>query len=196
MAVRAVVFDFGYTLVNEDRVWREIAGQYGWPESVFFATLGAVIERRGHHGDVLDILGAPHSPESVPFEPRDFYDDARPSLRSLKAEGHVVGIAGNFSAEVEGFLRRQADADFIASSERWGVEKPDPRFFARIADEAGCSADEITYVGDRIDNDVLPAAAAGMAAIFLQRGPWAAVQKSWPEAAGATTIFDLVSVPV
>ena len=47
--MRAVVFDFGYTLVNEDRVWSEIAAQYGWPESVFFATLGAVIERREHH---------------------------------------------------------------------------------------------------------------------------------------------------
>ena len=47
MAVKAVVFDFGYTLVNEDRVWTEIAGQYGWPASVFFAALGAVIERRG-----------------------------------------------------------------------------------------------------------------------------------------------------
>ncbi|HMJ00655.1 MAG TPA: HAD family hydrolase [Gaiellaceae bacterium] len=194
--MRAVVFDFGYTLVNEDRVWSEIAGQYGWPESVFFATLGAVIERRGHHGQVLDILGAPHPPESVPFEQRDFYDDALPSVQSIKAAGHLVGIAGNFSAEIESFLQQQADVDFIASSERWGVEKPDPRFFARIADESGCCADEITYVGDRIDNDVLPAAAVGMAAVFLQRGPWAAVQKSWPEAAGATTISDLGSIPV
>ena len=51
--MKAVVFDFGYTLANEDRIWRAIAAQYAWPESVFFATLGAVIERRGHHRDVL-----------------------------------------------------------------------------------------------------------------------------------------------
>ena len=196
MAVRAVVFDFGYTLVNEDRVWTEIAGQYGWPESVFFATLGAVIERRGRHREVFDILGAPRPPEPVPFEPRDFYDDALPALRSVKGKGSVVGIAGNFSSEIEDFLRQYADADFIASSERWGVEKPDPSFFARVADAAGYSGNEITYVGDRLDNDVLPAAAAGMAAVFLQRGPWAAVQKGWPEARSTTAICDLHSVPV
>jgi FMN phosphatase YigB (HAD superfamily) len=190
------VFDFGYTLVNEDRVWTEIAGQYGWPESVFFATLGAVIERRGRHREVFDVLGAPGPPEPVPFEQRDFYDDAFPALRSIKAKGCVVGIAGNFSSEIEDFLRRHADVDFIASSERWGVEKPDPSFFARVAEAAGCTGKEIIYVGDRLDNDVLPAAAAGMAALFLQRGPWAAVQQGWPEAQGTTTISDLRLVAV
>jgi FMN phosphatase YigB (HAD superfamily) len=190
------VFDFGYTLVNEDRVWTEIAGQYGWPESVFFATLGAVIERRGRHREVFDVLGAPRPPEPVPFERRDFYDDALPALRSIKERGCVVGIAGNFSSEIEDFLREHADVDFVASSARWGVEKPDPGFFARIAEAAGHPGDEITYVGDRIDNDVLPAAAAGMTAVFLERGPWAAVQKGWPEAQGVTAISDLGSVPL
>ena len=37
--MKAVVFDFGYTLVNEDRVWGAIAAQDGWSASVFFATL-------------------------------------------------------------------------------------------------------------------------------------------------------------
>jgi FMN phosphatase YigB (HAD superfamily) len=196
VAVRAVVFDFGYTLVNEDRVRTEIAGQYGWPESVFFATLGAVIERRGRHREVFEALGAPRPPEPVPFEPRDFFDDALPGLRSIQGKGRVVGIAGNFSSEIEDFLLQHADVDFIASSERWGVEKPDPNFFARVVEAAGYPGKEITYVGDRLDNDVLPAAAAGMAALFLQRGPWAAVQKGWPEAQGTTTISDLRLVPV
>ena len=193
--MRAVVFDFGYTLVNEDRVWTEIAAQCGWPESVFFATLGAVIERRGRHRDVFDVLGKPRPPEPVPFERRDFYDDALSALQSIKGQGCVVGVAGNFDAEIEDFLRQHADVDFIASSERWGVEKPDPNFFARVADAAGYPGQEITYVGDRLVNDVLPAAAAGMAALFLQRGPWAAVQKGWPEAQGTTTISDLRLVP-
>lgn len=191
------MFDFGYTLVNEDRVWTEIAGQYGWPASVFFAALGAVIERRGRHRDVFDVLGASRPPEPVPFERGDFYEDALPSLQSVKDKGCTVGIAGNFSSEIEDFLREHAEVDFIASSESWGVEKPDARFFARIAEQAGCPGEEITYVGDRVDNDVLPAAAAGMVAVFLQRGPWAAVQRGWPEAEGAAaTISDLGSVPV
>ena len=47
--------------------------------------------------------------------------------------------------------------DLVASSERWGVEKPSPEFFARVVAEADRPADEIAYVGDRVDNDVLPA---------------------------------------
>jgi FMN phosphatase YigB (HAD superfamily) len=31
-------------------------------------------------------------------------------------------------------------------------------------------------VGDRIDNDITPAQAAGLLAIFLRRGPWGFVQ--------------------
>jgi len=185
MAV-AVVFDFGYTLVDEDRVWRQTAAQLGCPESVFFATLGAVIERRGHHHDVYRLLGANGRPDPVPFEPGDFYDDAAPCLSALQDRGRVVGIAGNFSVEIEEFVREQVEADFIASSERWGVEKPSPEFFARIVSEAGCAPEEVAYVGDRVDNDVVPAATAGMAAHFLVRGPWAFIQKDWPEAERAS----------
>ena len=194
MAV-AVVFDFGYTLVDEDRVWKETAFRLGYSDAVFFAVLGAVIERRGHHRDVFRLLGSDHRPDPVPFAPGDFYADAIPSILALKTRGVVVGIAGNFSVEIEAFLAEQVAADFIASSERWGVEKPSSEFFARIAAEVGCRPDEISYVGDRVDNDVVPATSAGMAANFIVRGPWAFVQKDWPEAKLATArIEDLTSL--
>lgn len=189
----AVVFDFGYTLVDEDRVWKQTAAQYGWADSVFFATLGAVIERRGRHRDVFEILGASRPPDPVPFEPKDFYDDAIPCLRAVKGQDRVVGIAGNFSAEIERFLREHVEVDFIASSERWGVEKPSPEFFARLTSEVGCKPEEISYVGDRIDNDIAPAARAGMVAQFIVRGPWAAIQKDWPEAKLASAQVDELS---
>jgi FMN phosphatase YigB (HAD superfamily) len=194
MAV-AVVFDFGYTLVDEDRVWKETAAGLGCPDSVFFATLGAVIERRGHHRDVFRLLGADRRPDPVPFAPEDFYEDAIPCLRALKDRGHVIGVAGNFSVEIEMFLEGQVDVDFVASSERWGVEKPSPEFFTRVTTTAGCAPGEISYVGDRVDNDVVPAASAGMAAHFIVRGPWAFVQKDWPEAKIASVrIDDLASL--
>jgi FMN phosphatase YigB (HAD superfamily) len=192
MAV-AAVFDFGYTLVDEDRVWKETAVKLGCPESVFFATLGAVIERRGHHRDVFRLLGSNGRPDPVPFAAEDFYGDAVPTLRALKEQDRVVGIAGNFSVEIEEFLGQQIEVDFIASSERWGVEKPSPEFFDRIVAEAGCPPEDVMYVGDRVDNDVVPAAAAGMAAYFLVRGPWAFIQKDWPEADRASARIDDLS---
>ena len=185
--MKAVVFDFGYTLVDEDRVWRAAANKLGWPESVFFAALGSVIEQRRRHRDVLEILGGDERQRLAPFEPRDFYEDALPTLRAAKNSGLIVGVAGNFSREIEAFLSDHAEVDFIASSERWGVEKPNSEFFSRIVGDAGCEAADITYVGDRLDNDVLPAVNLGMASVWIIRGPWAVVQQGWPEAETADT---------
>jgi len=35
----------------------------------------------------------------------------------------------------------------------------------------------VLYVGDRVDNDVLPAAEAGLATCWLTRGPWGQLQE-------------------
>jgi len=180
--LKAVVFDFGYTLVDEDRVWKAAANELGLPDSVFFAALGSVIEQRRRHRDALQILGGDGRQRLAPFEPGDFYEDALPTLAAAKKSGLIVGIAGNFSREIEAFLSDHADVDFIASSERWGVEKPNLDFFSRIVGDAGCEAADITYVGDRLDNDVLPAVNMGMASVWIIRGPWAVVQQGWPEA--------------
>jgi FMN phosphatase YigB (HAD superfamily) len=43
------------------------------------------------------------------------------------------------------------------------------------------SAAQTAYVGDRLDNDVLPAKAAGMFAVFIKRGPWGHLHAHRPE---------------
>lgn len=89
----------------------------------------------------------------------------------------VVGIAGNIGADPTGFFQDLGvDADFVASSETLGVEKPAPEFFARLVEAAGREPHEVAYVGDRVDNDVLPAAEAGLVAIHIRRGPWGYLQ--------------------
>ena len=44
------------------------------------------------------------------------------------------------------------------------------------------SVDEILYVGDRVDNDLRPAVAAGMHTALVHRGPWATIQWRTDEA--------------
>lgn len=55
----------------------------------------------------------------------------------------------------------------------------------RVIEEAGLPARSILYVGDRLDNDVLPARRAGMRTAFLRRGPWGLIQGGRPEASVA-----------
>lgn len=197
MAIRAVFFDIGETLIDETRIWSGWADWLGVPRLTFIGALGGIIERDEHHRRVFDLFREDFDLEreekarieaGVPniIDPGDLYPDVLPCLQTLRSEGYAVGIAGNQPEGTEGILRAMGlPVDTIASSARWGIEKPSPAFFAKIAGETSLSPSEIAYVGDRLDNDVLPAMAAGMIAVFLRRGPWGHIHALRPEAAKA-----------
>ncbi|MGC4190954.1 MAG: HAD family hydrolase [Thermomicrobiales bacterium] len=184
--VQAVVFDFGETLVNETRMWETVAKVSGVPFFTLAGVLGAGIERRTPHRAVFDELGI------APIEPfqhgyvlglDDFYPDGIEALTRLHARGLRLGIAGNQpSGVVEQLSVLGLPLDLIASSSTLGVSKPDPRFFEQIVTHLNLSPNEIVYVGDRLDNDVLPALSLGMHAVFIKRGPWGYIHSSWPQA--------------
>lgn len=123
------------------------------------------------------------------FADRDFHADALACFGVLRERGLRVGAAGNMYGHHEDFLRPHVD--FVGSSERWGVEKPADGFFARVVDEAGVPAGEILYVGDRVDNDVIPALAAGLRAVRIRRGAHAHVESP----PGTVTIVSLAELP-
>lgn len=178
MALKAVFFDVGETLVNEERYWRELAAILELPPHVVWAALGVTIARGEHHRRLFDHLGV--EPPSMPivYRAEDFYADALDCLAACRRAGLRVGVAGNQSHELEEWFRAQeVEVDWIASSARWGVEKPSPEFFARIVAEVGCAPEQIAYVGDRVDNDVLPAKEAGLFAVHVRRGPWGHLQR-------------------
>jgi lincosamide nucleotidyltransferase A/C/D/E len=95
----------------------------------------------------------------------------------VKAKGRSVGVAGNFSADVldRAILDAELPVDVVGGSERWGVSKPSNAFFEHLIEAAGVPAAQIAYIGDRLDNDVLPARDAGIYGIFIERGPWGEV---------------------
>jgi FMN phosphatase YigB (HAD superfamily) len=126
---------------------------------------------------------------SRPFGTEDLHPDALPCIAALRARGLRVGAAGNMHAVHEAFLRDHVDA--VGSSESWEARKPSPEFFDRVAELAAAPPGEIAYVGDRVDNDVLPALAAGMTAVHVRRGSWAHVDP--PE--GVASIRSLAELP-
>ncbi len=207
--IRAVFFDVGETLVDETRQWAGWADWLGVTTLTFFAALGAVIARGEHHRSVFELLAPGFDLKAeqekrhaaglgYEIEVRDLYPDALPVLTRLKAAGLKVGIAGNQPEGAEDALRRAGIAvDHLASSARWGVEKPSPEFFARVVTTANMPPSEIAYVGDRVDNDVLPARVAGMHGIFVVRGPWGVLHARRPDAAQASaTIRSLLELPI
>jgi HAD superfamily hydrolase (TIGR01549 family) len=200
-ARRWVCLDVGETLIDETRVWSTWADELGVPRLTFLAALGAVIERGGEHRDVFPIFGADDWQLRMAavegayggFAPEDLYPDALRAIQGLRAADHRVAIVANQPG-----IRRDelaaigVEAEVVAMSEWMGVAKPDPAFFARALELMGSPApSDVAYVGDRVDNDVLPAAAAGMRAIWIRRGPWGVIQRPPEGARPALTVDSL-----
>ena len=77
-----------------------------------------------------------------------------------------------------------------------GFEKPSRGFFEKVAEAAGARPDDVLYVGDRLDNDVLPAKSVGMQAALIRRGPWGYLHAEWPQASQADAIINsLAEIP-
>jgi HAD superfamily hydrolase (TIGR01662 family) len=198
----AVVFDVGETLMSEQDAWLGWAEWLGVPQSVLFAALGATVALRLHHQSLFEMIrpgidlhleqrAKEASGNTWRLSQEDMYPDALECLRELRRAGYRVGVAGNQPKAVEQvFSRLDLELDLIGSSEGWGVAKPDPAFFRCLAEKLALAPDRIVYVGDRLDNDVIPAKQAGMTAVFLKRGPWGYIQSGFPEAAHADVAID------
>ena len=183
------MFDVGETLVDETRVWERAADAAGVPRFTLMGVLGGLVAQGRPHGDVWRALLV--EPPLPIWSGVDLYPDALPCLARLRATGLVVGAVGNTPVEAEQMLR--GHVDLVGSSARWGVEKPSGAFFERIATETGLEPAAIAYVGDRVDNDVEPALAAGMVAVHIRRGPWGILHDPPPEATRICSLDELPS---
>jgi FMN phosphatase YigB (HAD superfamily) len=191
MTVRAVFFDIGETLVDETRFWESWADWLRVPRLTFMGVLGGLIQGGQDHRRAFELLGVDLDQERAArvaagdpphLDPSDLYPDVRPTLERLRADGYLVGVAGNQPALSEGFLRGlELRVDVLTTSGSLGAEKPSVEFFYLLAGLADVDPAEAVYVGDRLDNDVLPAKEAGMKAIFIRRGPWGYLHSTRPE---------------
>lgn len=184
MMIETVVFGVGETLTKDDRYWASWADWLGVPRHTVSALVGSVVTQGHDPTDALrllspdmDVAAAYHAREVAGrgehLDETDLYPDVRPALGGLRKQGIRVVIAGNQSPRA-GELLRDLDlpADLVVTSEEWGVAKPDPSFFARVAEVAQAAPERTVYVGDHPAHDIYPAKAAGLRAAHIRRGPW------------------------
>lgn len=174
-------FDIGEVLVDETRVWTTWAAVLGVSPFTVMAALGAAIEQGADHTSAFPRLGFTDWSRSEPavqeafggIRMEDLYPDALPALQQLRSAGYGVAVIGNQPARRRPELQALGvDVDVMAMSDELGVHKPSPAFFDAVVELLGADPADIAYVGDRVDNDVLPAVRAGMRAVWLRRGPW------------------------
>ena len=60
--------------------------------------------------------------------------------------------------------------DVVMASAEAGCAKPDPKLFSMALEQAKCEPSEAIMIGDRLDNDIIPAKKLGMKTIWVRQG--------------------------
>jgi FMN phosphatase YigB (HAD superfamily)/dTDP-glucose pyrophosphorylase len=81
-----------------------------------------------------------------------------------------LGVVSNFYGNLHRVLSSAGIAPLLSSivdSTVAGIRKPDPRIFELAIAEAGVGASETLYVGDSLEQDIVPARAVGLRTVWL-----------------------------
>lgn len=180
---KIIFFDVGCTLVCEDAVWaarcrEQAAGEEAkalglTADDIYRAIVDASIAHLPQYRTVIDRFGFT-APAPYRHELETLYPDA-PAVLAALAGRYRLGIIANQTDGLRERLAAFGILDFFApcaviSSWDWQVMKPDPRLFAIACAQAGVTPQEAVMIGDRLDNDIAPAKAAGMRTVWLRQG--------------------------
>ena len=178
--VKWLFFDIGSTLVDEtkvyDDIFQKIAVAAGVSaEYVKNLAIGFYRQNKRGHREVLRLLGVEYPEWSPLYE--ELYPDTVKCLEVLEKK-YYLGIIANqipgAEKRLEGMgIRRYFD--LIVTSAEEGVAKPDPGIFRIALNRAGCAPEQAFMIGDRIDNDIVPAKQMGMKTVRIKQG----VGKYW-----------------
>lgn len=179
--VKYIFFDIGYTLVNEDNVWVErCKEQAGTQQALAFGITAdmlmqdvktASLEFKSQWKSVIAKYGFTQSAK-YKSELETLYDDTRFVLEKLSKK-FKLGIIANQSSDLMERLRGwNIDKYFsiVVSSADYGISKPDERLFTIALQKSGYLAHSAVMVGDRLDNDILPANKLGFQTVRIKQG--------------------------
>lgn len=174
--IKWIFFDVGSTLVDETEAYNHRVRDMIKNTDITFSAFDdkrIELAKRGFDGNskAIEYFGLNktpwHSEDEVPF------DDVSETLEVLKNRGYKLGIIANQVAgttqRLEAFGLLQY-FDVLATSAELGVAKPDKLIFEKAFELAGCKPQDSVMVGDRLDNDIIPAKATGMKTIWIRKG--------------------------
>lgn len=173
--IKWLFFDIGSTLVDESKVYenrmRKTAEQADVSyEYVYETAMAFYKENKKGDLETMKLFGV-EKPEWR-FEDEILYSDTKKCLEKL-SRNYKVGVIANQSIgtadrlEHFGILKY---IDLVVASAEEGVSKPDKRIFEIALERSGCKPENAVMVGDRIDNDIVPAKQIGMKTIWVKQG--------------------------
>ena len=173
--IKWIFFDIGSTLVDESVAFRKRVEKTVANTNVsyddFYNKMVEISKhnQKGYH-KALEYYGLTMAPWNSDDE--FVYPEAEECLRKLSKK-YKIGIIANqvFCSEERlekiGLLKY---INLVVASAEEGVAKPDLRLFQIALDRANCKPEEAIMVGDRLDNDIIPANIIGMTTVWIKQG--------------------------
>lgn len=175
--IKWIFFDMGSTLIDETlamehRIREVIEGTNVTYEQFVEKKIYFAKQNKPADLETIKFYGLTKTPWHK--EDERLYPDAIECLKKL--HGHYkLGIIANQSLGSKERLEKFGILEYIdvvvASAEE-GVVKPDKRIFEIALERAGCEPEGAAMVGDRLDNDIVPANEIGMYTIWIKQGNW------------------------
>jgi HAD superfamily hydrolase (TIGR01509 family) len=101
------------------------------------------------------------------FSSIELFPDVRPTLARLR--GHYnLGLVSNGNSYPER-CGLPDTFSFVLFAHSYGVHKPDPYLYTLMLEQAQVVPGEILHIGDSLVNDIAPAQAIGVRAVWLNR---------------------------
>ncbi len=173
--IKRLFFDVGSTLVDESLVYEN---RMRWMAQAAHRTYDDVYQsamnyyKQNKKGDLEMLKQLNLQAPKWDCQNERLYADTEAVLSALSGP-YKIGIIANqlpgTTERLEQFGIRKYIHLVIASAEE-GVAKPDRRIFALALERSHCDPAEAVMIGDRIDNDIVPAKALGMKTIWVKQG--------------------------
>lgn len=168
-------FDVGSTLVDESLAYEKrmrcvakaanVTYEYVYETALEFY-------RHNKKGDLETIRLLNVDKPQWPKEAEILYSDATECLKKLHGK-YKIGVIANQSLGTEKRLENFGILkyiDLVIASAEEGVAKPDKRIFEIALERSNCEPANAVMIGDRIDNDIVPAKRIGMKTIWIKQG--------------------------
>ena len=173
--IKWIFFDIGSTLVDEsvayqNRIERTIAGTNVTYDDFYNKMVEISKYNQSGYNKALEAYGL----KTVPWNSDDefVYPETENCLSEL-SKHYKIGIIANQNLGSEERLEKLGllkHIDLVIASAEEGVAKPDLRIFQIALARAECKPEEAVMVGDRIDNDIIPANKIGMTTVWIKHG--------------------------
>ena len=174
--IKWIFFDIGSTLVDESKCYEKRYAETIENTNITYEEFeNKVIEfaKQNLKGDHEAVKYYNLTLPKWHKELEILYPEAKAVLMVLKEKNFKLGIIANQSLGSEERLRNWDVLEYfdvvIASAEE-GVAKPDLKIFEIALERAKCKSQNAVMVGDRLDNDILPANKIGMKTIWIKQG--------------------------